>query len=297
MAFLRLLEGIRTPYFDSFFSFITRFGEEITIILLLTVLYWCLDKRLAYGIGISFFLSGLLVQVLKISFQIDRPWIIDPSFQPVASAIAGATGFSFPSGHTQGAAALFGTLGFALKKPWQKFGCFLMVALVGFSRMYLGVHTPLDVGVGLVLGLGIAFLAARYLMKDGTKKRELLLTVGLLAAAAATIAIAVLMNRSGTIEESYVADCLKAAGAGIGFAAGMYLEKTRIRFSTKCNKPWMQVVKYLVGIIGVLVVKEGLKLLLGTGFLIDIVRYFMMTFWLTVLFPLIIKKWFAKKEQ
>ena len=101
MTFLWLLEGIRTPFFDKLMQLVTYFGQELIIIAVICTLYWCVDKRFAYLLGFTYFSAGLCVQALKITFRIPRPWILDPEFPPVESALEGATGYSFPSGHTQ----------------------------------------------------------------------------------------------------------------------------------------------------------------------------------------------------
>ena len=69
LSFLHFLETIRTAAGITFFSFITLFGEELVMIAVLCLLYWCVDKRLGYRIGFSYFLSGLCVQTLKITFK------------------------------------------------------------------------------------------------------------------------------------------------------------------------------------------------------------------------------------
>ena len=101
MTFLWMLEGIRTPFLDRFMQFVTYFGQELIIIAVICALYWCADKRFAYLLGFTYFTAGLCVQTLKITFRIPRPWILDPEFKAVESALPGATGYSFPSGHTQ----------------------------------------------------------------------------------------------------------------------------------------------------------------------------------------------------
>lgn len=106
-----------------------------------------------------------------------------------------------------------------------------------------------------------------------------------------------ILYANGTIEQNYVSDCLKAAGAGVGFATGMYIERVYIRFSTKAKSLLWQIIKFIIGIAGVLVVKEGLKLVIGTGLIVDTIRYFLMLIWMTVGFPLIIKRFFAVAER
>ena len=297
MGFLRVLEGVRAPFLDTLFGLITMLGEETIAIILLCAIYWCINKRMAYGIGVAYFLSGLTAQGMKICFRIDRPWVIDPSFNPVQSAMKTATGYSFPSGHTQSAAALYGSIGVYIKQKWAKIICFLIVFLVAFSRMYLGVHTLLDVSVSIVITFIFIFITYKLLIVDENptgKKRELFLPILLILFSAAIIIIAALLFSNATIEEAYVTDCLKAAGAGLGFAVGMYVERVYIRFSVKTKGIVWQFIKLVIGIVGVLAFKEGLKLIVGTGLVVDTVRYALLIIWVTILFPLLIKRFVPK---
>jgi len=295
MQLLEMIATIRSETLNQIFSLVTKAGEEIIAILVLCAIFWCIDKKLAYCIGISYFLSGLLVQGLKITFRVDRPWVLNRNFEPVAGAKETATGYSFPSGHTQSSSALFGTLGFKLKKGWQKFLCFLILVLVGFSRMYLGVHTLLDVAVSMGVTLLISFLMVQFYDKKG--KSSLITVPLILTIIAVSIAVyAYSLFSSGVIDESYVIDCLKASGAGVGFAVGMYIEKKYIDFSVKCKNIWIQIVKYIVGIVGVLAVKEGLKLIIGIGPIVDTCRYVLIGLFISAIYPYIIKKVFSTKD-
>ena len=294
MEFLKILEGIRTPFLDTVIGLITRLGEETVGIVVLCAIFWCISKKVAYGIGVAYFLSGLTVQGMKICFRIDRPWVSDPSFHPVPSAIEHATGYSFPSGHTQSATTLFGSLGVQIKQKPVKVICFLLVILVAFSRMYLGVHTPLDVVASILISFVFILVAAIILKGDVVeKKRALILALIMVVFAVAVIVIAAVLHSAGTIDEGYLSDCLKAAGAGVGFAVGMYIESVYIDFPVRAKNIIWQVVKLVLGIAGVLIIKEGLKLVIGVGLVVDTVRYFLMLMWVTVFFPLIIKRFFA----
>ena len=296
MEFLRVLENIRTPFLNTIFSLITQLGEETVAVIILCAIFWCISKRTAYVIGISYFLSGLTIQGMKICFRIDRPWVADPTLRPVPSALENATGYSFPSGHTQSATALFGAIGTQIKQKPLKAVCFILVVLVAFSRMYLGVHTLLDVGTALIISLLLVLLTVLVFEIDTVNKtRELIISLVMTAYAVLVIAIASVLYSNGTIEHNYITDCLKAAGAGIGFAAGMYIERVFIGFTVKAKNILWQVVKFVLGIAGVLAIKEGLKLIIGTGLIFDTVRYFLMIMWVTVFFPLIIKQFFSLK--
>ena len=297
MEVLRLLEGIRSPFLDTVVGLITQLGEETVGIIILCAIFWCISKKTAYGIGIAYFLSGLTVQGMKICFRIDRPWIADPTLKPVPSALEHATGYSFPSGHTQSAAALFGSLGAQIRHKPAKAVLFLLVLLVGFSRLYLGVHTPLDVGVSLLISFLLILLTIKVFKGDTVnKKREAAIALVMVLFAVAVIVIAAVLYSRGMIDQSYVSDCLKAAGAGIGFTVGMYIERVYIDFPVKTKNILMQPVKYVLGIAGVLALKEGLKLVIGTGLVTDTLRYFLMLTWVTVFFPLIIKRFFKNDK-
>jgi len=175
---------------------------------------------------------------------------------------------------------------------------FLIPVLVAFSRMYLGVHTLLDVAVSLLISFLLIFITVKLLAgEEANKKKEFIISLVIVFFAVAVIIVAFILHDSGTIAQSYVADCMKAAGAGIGFAAGMYIERVYIKFSVKSKNILFHAIKFVLGIAGVLAFQEGLKLVIGTGLAANMIRYFLMLMWVTVLYPLIIKKFFAVKAE
>ena len=268
MTFLWLLEGIRTPFLNKLMQFITYFGQELIIIAVICTLYWCVDKRFAYLMGFTYFSAGLCVQTLKITFRIPRPWILDPDFHAVESAVPGATGYSFPSGHTQGATCLFFPLALKARQIWIKFLCILAFLMIGFSRMYLGCHTPLDVLTSMALSIIIAFVIWKFqsAILDRPEYRKKIAGI-LILISIAVAAFALILNKNQIIETRYALDSCKASGAGLGFAIGWYLEQTYLNFSTKSRSIASQILKLLIGLMIALLLKEGLSLLLGTSIL------------------------------
>ena len=107
MEFLQFLAQYRTPAGNILFQGITYLAQEIFVVAVICWMYWCSNKRFAYSLGFTYFTSGLLIQGFKITFRIPRPWVLNPDFHAVPSALPGATGYSFPSGHTQSITALF----------------------------------------------------------------------------------------------------------------------------------------------------------------------------------------------
>ena len=297
MEFLWILEGMRTPFLDKLMQFITYFGQEIIIVAVICILYWCADKRFAYQLGFTYFTAGLCVQTLKVTFRIPRPWILDPNFHAVESAVPGATGYSFPSGHTQGAASLFMPLSLKIKNIWLKILCIFAFLLVGFSRMYLGCHTPKDVLASLAVSVFFACLVWKFqkILLDDTRYLKPIALV-LTAVSCATAVYALVLNRNGTIDAGYAADCCKAAGAGLGFAAGWYIERTKLNFSTKTDHIWTQMIKLAAGLFMAFLIKERFTLLFGSSILAKMAEYFILVLWVLVIYPYIFTRLKTKNK-
>ena len=155
MSFLYFLEGLRNPVCDFLFSIITLCGEETVFMAIGLIVLWCFSKSQGYYLLCTGFIGTVLNQLLKIVCRVPRPWVKDPNFTIVESAREAATGYSFPSGHTQSAVGLFGGVARANKQKWLRIAAIAICVLVPLSRMYLGVHTPADVlvstGIALVL--------------------------------------------------------------------------------------------------------------------------------------------------
>lgn len=287
MEFLHFLAQYRTPAGELLFQGITYLAQEFFVVTLICWYYWCSDKKQAYSLGFAYFTSGLLVQGLKITFRIPRPWILDPTFQPVASAIPGATGYSFPSGHTQSITALFGSLALRLKKTALRILCFGIILAVMFSRMYLGCHTPKDVLVSFSITIVCVIFTDHFLYKkDFTEGHE-----GAVAAVMAAVCLllciyAVMLKKSGIITPDYAADCVKASGAGMAFAAGFYIEKRFLCFQAPVSIK-NKVFRMIIGLIAAVILLEGIKPFLGTSLPASFIRYFLAVSWIVILYPLL----------
>ena len=155
MDILYALEKIRTPFWNGVMSAVTQLGGEVIFIVAAVVVFWCVRKWEGYYLMTVAFCGTVLNQFLKLICRVPRPWVRDPNFTIVESARAEATGYSFPSGHTQNAIGLFGGMARWGGRRWVRLGLTALALIIAFSRMYLGVHTPADVGVSLVLAAAL----------------------------------------------------------------------------------------------------------------------------------------------
>lgn len=297
MEFLHFLSQFRTDGGDIFFQLVTYTAQELFVVGIICWLFWCSNKRLAYTLGFSYFTSGLLVQGLKITFRIPRPWILDSSFQPVASAVPGATGYSFPSGHTQSITALFGTAALHFRKHLHQVLCFVVIFLVGFSRMYLGCHTPKDVIVSFVLSFLCVVFCYHYIYRKKSFERAPgKVAVIMLLISLALSFYSVFLEKTGHIELIYATDCLKAGGAGAAFALGYYLEQRFIRFALPKNTK-QKILRLIFGLLGALIILEGIKPLIGTSLPASFLRYFLAVFWILAVYPFLFSKYAAHTQK
>lgn len=290
MEFLYFLSQYRSAVGDVLVQGITTLAQETVVIAILCWLFWCADKRLAYTLGFSYFTSGLLVQGLKITFRVPRPWVLDPTFEPVASAVPGATSYSFPSGHTQSITALMGTLGLHARKKAGKIFCFLIIAAVMFSRMYLGVHTPQDVCVSFIISFLCVLLTYTVFYRNRKAEgNEKIISIIMMILCIGLSVYAVTLKNSGIIAIDYAEDCIKAAGAGIAFSIGYYIETHHIRFLPPANFK-AKILRLIVGLVIALLIQKGLKPVIGTSLPASFIRYFLVVFWIVVVYPLIFSK-------
>ena len=159
LLFLQSLRETTKGVFDKFFIFVTGYGEMVYLLPLFALIYWCINKKTGEFMFLSLAFARIINGLVKVLACVYRPWIRDPKVTPLTKGLETATGYSFPSGHTTNATATFGS--FAVKQDkkdkYLKILLWGMAILVGFSRNYIGVHTPQDVVVGFVFTIFAVF--------------------------------------------------------------------------------------------------------------------------------------------
>ncbi len=246
MEYLLWLQGIRSDFWNVVLMYVTELVTSPLMYLFVAVLYWCFAKKAAISLALNLSLGSLINQTLKNIFCIYRPWIQNPALKPVEAAKATATGYSFPSGHTQLAATEFLSIAvWQKKRKWIVVFCFFMTFLVMFTRNYLGVHTLPDVVASFLIACFVVAVTPKLVdwIENG-KNRDLLVAV--LVSVLAGIALVYTTWKSypmdylpdGTLlvsPKEMITDCYSATGCIYGFFAGWLLERRLIKFSTEVS--------------------------------------------------------------
>ncbi len=263
------IQMVRGPALDSIFKIITFMGEEQFFMLLLPLVLWCVDFTLGMRLGVTFLLSAYGNLVLKGVFGHPRPFDLDPGVR-----LHEASGYGLPSGHSQSAVVAWGVLATEIRKAWLWAVAVLLMVLIGFSRVYLGVHFPTDVLAGWAVG-GVVLLlyvllrqpVERWITRTGLAGRLVVAVVG-------PLALLLLFPTDGAV--SPVASLM---GVGVG---GL-LTAEYVPFSAE-GPLSQRLVRFLAGVAGLLIVYLGLSAVFpGPGeplyFALRVVRYVLVGFW------------------
>ncbi len=293
MKILYLLENLRCSVLDFFFLTVTTLGEETVFLVVSIMVFWCVDKRRGYYVLITGLVGTAANQGLKLMCKIPRPWVYDPNFQAVGGSVEAATGYSFPSGHTQNVTGTFGCIAKSSKHKAIRIACFVIIGLVAFSRMYLGVHTLADVLVSLAIGFALVFLL--YPMFKSEESFEKFMPY--IAVASTVISLGLLiyvftLDRTSLDAENLHSGMKNAStlfGCTLGLIPVYFLDKRFTNFKTD-GKWYSQIIKLVLGLAGVLAIKAGLSsplaALFGNEFIARGVRYFLIVVFAGLVWPL-----------
>ena len=307
MDILYALEKIRTPFWNGVMSAVTQLGGEVIFIVAAGVGFWCVSKWEGYYLMTIAFCGTVLNQFLKLICRVPRPWVRDPNFTIVESARAEATGYSFPSGHTQNAIGLFGGMARWGGRRWVRLGLTALALVIAFSRMYLGVHTPADVGVSLVLAAALVLGLYPLMRRAQEKPRYMGYVLAAMLVVSGTFVVFVETcgfpaDMDAENLASGIGNAWKMLGAVAGMTLAWLLDRRYIHFETQAVW-WVQVIKVAVGMALLLAIKSGLKApllaLLGHEGLAGGVRYFLLVLVAGAVWPLVFRpmsKWGKGKK-
>jgi undecaprenyl-diphosphatase len=259
-----------SPALDLPFKSLTFLGNLEFFLILMPLIYWCLDRRLGARLLILFLISAYINSVAKVVADQPRPFHYDSRVK----ALVHAGGGGLPSGHTQSAVVVWGYLASQARRPilWI-LACFLMIA-IPISRLYLGVHFPTDLLGGYILGilLLVLYLRSVLIVEAWLIQKGLAWQIGL---AVILPVLFICVNPKGSVY------ALNAASVLLGFAPGIILERRWIRFCSG-GKPLRRILRFIPGFIVLIGIWMGLRMAFAEMEPIAffrIVRYALLGFW------------------
>ena len=298
MEFLYLLEKIRFPLLDRLMLLITELGTETAFLAVAIIIFWCVNKRYGYYILSVGCIGTIANQFMKLSFRIPRPWVLDANFTIVEQAREAATGYSFPSGHSQSAVGTFGALAYITKNKTVRTLAIVAAVLVPISRMYLGVHTLKDVLVASAMAVVLVFLLKGLVCEKEGKYFPWIVGIMTLLVAA-YLCYVECYPFPADMDPENLASGIKNAYTFFGSITALVIvyivDSKWLRFPVEAVW-WAQIVKVGVGLGLVLGVKSGTKNFLNALLGESIgrsARYFLIVIVVGILWPLTFR-WFSK---
>ncbi|MBC8506666.1 MAG: phosphatase PAP2 family protein [Anaerolineales bacterium] len=291
-------------------KFFTFLGFEEFYLAIMPAIYWCFDTIMGARLAIMLVVTTGVNAVLKVMFRSPRPyWVSDK-----VTAMSSETSFGIPSGHGQNAVSLWGTWAYSAKRRWAWIVAIVVAFMIGFSRLYLGMHFPIDVLAGWTVGIILLWSFARLeapLVKwikgqsvVGQLTTFVLITLGILLIG--NLAIWAISGwqlpiewiqtatKAGTPPEPFSRDGITTAAAiFFGLTSGLVLIKQRGGFDPK-GVWWKRIVRYLLGMVVTVGIWAGLKAIFPTGeeFVPQVfryIRYGLLGFWVAAGAPLVFR--------
>ncbi|GKX64822.1 phosphatase PAP2 family protein [Inconstantimicrobium mannanitabidum] len=273
MNTIKFIQTFANPALDNFFILFTNLGGETLGVIFAIYFLWFKDKRYGYKLAFGLSFSLLINNFIKIIVNSPRP-IGTKGIRSLA--VNTATGTSFPSGHSQGNAATFTSLFLQFKTKKVLLISIIMMILIPISRLYLGVHWPIDVVCGSIFGI-IAVLISNFIYEQAIKNNipylYLILSIILL--------LSLILFRSS--------DYIKAIGGFISISLGYYIDTKYIKYNPNSTSK-NNVIKLFLGLFGLLIVLSLCSFIIPKGYIRDFVKYFSLGIWASCIAPLIFMK-------
>ncbi len=284
---------------------ITFLGNIEFYLLFMPLLYWCLDIALGIRIGIILLVSGGINAILKQGFHSPRPFWVSSQVQ----GFSGGGSFGFPSGHAQNAASIWGLIAVSINKRWVKGIALVGILLIGLSRVFLGVHFLHDVLVGWLVGSLLLYMFIQ--LEPGViswyKRNSSGLRILTLIGVTALFILPMLLITppfnppvlpSAWLETAGIEinpysynDLLTSAGAFFGLGLGIIFLTEKGFFNRK-GTIWQLILRYLIGVTGVLLLYTGLgkifpKDLDLISYSLRFIRYSLIGLWISFGAPIV----------
>lgn len=288
-------------------QFFTFLGTEDFYLLIMPIFIWWVDIDLGIRLGLGLLISANINFILKVIFGLPRPYWVSTDIM----AFGSDPYFGLPSGHAQNAVVIWGMLASWSKKHWLRAAMLFLILMISLSRIYLGVHFPLDTIAGLILGGLLLWLFLRFgkttrsFIQRLTVSEQVALSVLTTALFLVVGLLSIHAVRGRTIPAEWGAQAAQASADPINPLAPEALIANVATFfgiSTgaimlmdwggfKPEGTWGQRVgRYVLGVVGLVLLYFGLRLITPSepvvlGAVLRFIRYALVGFWVAYLAP------------
>lgn len=297
LPLMLFLQELRTPLLTKIVELLTSLGEQMIVIAVMVIIYWCIDKKKGFLVAAPILFSTVTMQSLKAIFRVPRPFMEYPDLI-IGERQSTATGYSFPSGHSTTAASFYGGLYKAFSDKYVRGISIALMIIIPLTRLYLGVHWPMDVVAGTLIGLFFSLFMASTILriyendnlfyKTGIIVSLLTLPVGL--------ALGIALDIS-EIDYRAVHNLMQNSAIAGGMFMGAALERKLVGF--KVQKTIKGKLKTLL--LGLVIAVPVIALLMVIPFMhymLEFMAYAFLGLWVSFLYPwLATKKGWLEKES
>ncbi len=292
-----------------FFSFL---GTEEFYILILPILYWCIDSRLGIRVGMVVLFSSAMNFILKIPFAGPRPYWVSSEVK----ALWGEVYFGIPSGHAQQSVAVWGIMAAYIRRNWVWIIAAFLMLMIGLSRVFLGTHFFVDMFAGWLIGALLLWLFLHYwdVVVDWVTKQPLGRQIQYAFYASLGIIllgmITVFATRNHVLPEIWLTNSARVGGEELApFSMSGIITSAATLFGLlgglawkashggwQVSGPfWMRATRYVIGAVGVLIIWYGLGVVFPRGeslipFVLRFIRYTLLGSWISAGAPLLFTK-------
>jgi undecaprenyl-diphosphatase len=231
---IRTVQQVQSPLLNSFFFAVSGLGSSFFLLLTLPALFWCVDYNLGMRVAVVCTLSAVCNASLKVLFSQPRPFDLVPEL-----GIGRAGGYGLPSGHAQESVVLWGSIAHFVGKKWLWVVTAALLLLIGFSRVYLGVHFPTDVIAGWAVGIALLWLYI--IFQPGIENWIIRCSFAMRLLLVLAVPLGLLLIHSGVV-------VVYQSGMLLGIGVGAVVTTRFVSFSSRCTKE-RAVARYSIGII------------------------------------------------
>jgi len=273
-SFIKFIQSFASPVLDGILTVFNMLSQQYFLVGLVAFVYWIIDKKRGETLAASLIFSICLACGIKGIFKFPRPFKYkDKGIRLLNHGTA--PGFSFPSADSAAAASVASSFSTWTKKRliWILLAGYTL--LIGFCRMYFGLHFPTDVLTGFIVGAVVAF--TMYLYRKKFENSDLIYFIFILL-------LLLFIFFPGQQKDYYT-----SLGLSLGAVCGIIIEHRFVNFTCNVTKN-KKILRFSVGIAGIIIIALLGSLLTPDYPFFFVLDKFALTFFATGIYPMIFKK-------